>query len=351
MTSHSAVFVTGGTGLVGRHAVSALRRAGCRVTMLMRRHPDEPLPTDVRVVQGDLVRASELTRHLRGHEVVLHAGGSIGGARSRRSLRAVFVEGTLRLLAAAEHQCVRRFVHVGSLSVLEPGPNGCLESESAMRKPTAMLPDYVRAKIDAELAIDNVRARGGLEVVVVRPGVVLGEGDRTTTPLLLRALAHPFAFGIGTGANLIPCVAAEELGDALARAVTEPGLASLCVYVTSSERITQRSLLEWHAAAAGLPMPRMWLPPGLAERAARVLEAAYGCVGAAPPVTRLAAAVGATDLHVVPGEPESRIGWRGTGSCRDAVRRAVAYSMARARRLKHDKLYSRWEPLGSGGRP
>ena len=347
----STVFVTGGTGLVGRHAVSALLRAGCRVTMLVRRAPADAPRAGVRVVIGDLQRFSEFAHHLRGHDAVLHASGSVDTPRAGPALRTVLVDGTRDLLAAAEREGVRRIVHVSSLSVLEPARNGRWGPESPMRRTPAGLPDYVRAKFEAETVVAAARARGALEVVVVRPGVVVGEGDRTTTPRVLRVLAHSFAFGIGAGENAIPCVVAEELGEALARAATRSGLAGLHANLSSRERVTQRMLLEWHAEAAGLPLPRVRLTRSLAEKVAPLIETAYRLAGALPPLTRLAVAVATVDVRVDAGEPEARLGWRGTASCRDAVHRAVTFTLASAGVRERSRMQPWLRASHSGGRP
>jgi nucleoside-diphosphate-sugar epimerase len=327
MDSYRSVFVVGGTGLVGSHAVAALLRAGCRVTMLARRVPKEAVAPGVRVVLGDLERPADLASHLRGHEVVLNAAGAVDAPPD--SLRAVLVDATHDLIAAAEGHGVQRFVHVSSLSVLEPAGNGRWGTNARVQRVTAALPDYVRAKIDAESELEAARIRGAIEVVVVRPGVVLGPGDRATTPLVLRLLAHPFAIRVGTGENEIPCVAAEELGDALARAATQPGLAGMSANLAARERVTQRLLLEWHAGAAGLSMPRVRLTARVAERIADGFEIARRLTGLTPPITRLAVAIATADVGVDPGEPEARLGWRGAASCREAVRRAVDFTMAR----------------------
>jgi nucleoside-diphosphate-sugar epimerase len=294
--------------------------------MLARRIPKASVAPGVRVVLGDLGRPAEVAPHLRGHEAVLNAAGAVDAPAA--SLRAVLVDATRDLIAAAECHGVRRFVHVSSLSVLEPPHGGRWGTNARVRSASAALPDYVRAKIDAEAALEADRTRGAIEVVVVRPGVVLGPGDRATTPLVLRLLAHPLAIRVGTGENEIPCVAAEELGEALARAATQPGVGGLRANLAARERVTQRLLLEWHASAAGLPMPRVRLATRVAERIADGFEILRRLTGVEPPITRLAVAIATADVGVDPGEPEARLGWRGAASCRDAVRRAVALTIA-----------------------
>jgi NADH dehydrogenase len=74
------VFVTGGTGFIGLHTVSALVEAGAEVTVLVRPDHEEKLGALRRHVQmapGDVWNSASLKGRSRGHGVVVHLVGSI----------------------------------------------------------------------------------------------------------------------------------------------------------------------------------------------------------------------------------------------------------------------------------
>ncbi len=73
----SKVWVTGGTGMVGRALVPALLKAGHSVTVLSRnpRQAAKVLPAGCQVVAGDPMVMGEWTHLLSGHDAVIHLAG------------------------------------------------------------------------------------------------------------------------------------------------------------------------------------------------------------------------------------------------------------------------------------
>ena len=77
------VFVTGGTGFLGRHLIEVLLAEGCEVTALVRTFDRaRELPAGVRPVSGDVTRRDKLRAAMRGAELVFHLAAWVGrGAR------------------------------------------------------------------------------------------------------------------------------------------------------------------------------------------------------------------------------------------------------------------------------
>lgn len=314
------VFVTGGSGFIGGHVVRHLVRRGQRVTALVRAAGG--LVSGVGEVIGDL--GSDSSRwDLVGIDAVVHAGGLVSQTASWPGHHAVNVLGTRRILGAAAAAGVPRFVHLSSLVVLEIPRDGVWRESSPRRPDGRGLHPYARAKLEAEREVDVAEA-GGLGVVVIRPGLVLGPGDRVTTPQILRLLRRGLAVRVGDGTNRIPCVCVEELAEKIAKAALTPGLDGLRANLVAHESPTQRALLEAHAAAAGLDRPRGSIPVPLARLVAKASEAVAARTGAAPWLSSLAVQIASVRVRVEHGPAAAALGWRGAGSWPGAVRRAVA---------------------------
>ena len=102
------VLVTGGTGTLGRHVVSRLRRSGHRATILTR-HPRG----HVDAVAGDLTTGAGLQRAIASIDSVVHAATT-----ARESLSgAADVKGTRRLIEAARQARVKHFVYVSIVGI------------------------------------------------------------------------------------------------------------------------------------------------------------------------------------------------------------------------------------------
>lgn len=169
--------VTGATGFLGGHLVRELVARGSSVRALAR-SPEAAAPlrdVGVEVVVGDILDADSVQRAAEGCERVFHLAGIVAhDKRDRPRLQAVNVEGTRRLVAAAEPGA--RVVHVASVAtfgfVSSPGDRA---DESRVLDPGVKLP-YASTKREAELVALAAAAQGA-DIVVANPGFLIGPGD------------------------------------------------------------------------------------------------------------------------------------------------------------------------------
>jgi nucleoside-diphosphate-sugar epimerase len=282
------VLVTGATGLVGRHVVARLAAAGHDVTALARgAGTSAVLPAGVRRVSFDLVAGPGLDECIDGHDGIVHAAGPVDAAGSVEALRAVHVQGTARLARAAAMARVRTFVHVSSLAVHAP-PVGTepIDESAPLRERFPGWMAYASAKRDAERVLEEAGRAGRFALRVLRPGVVLGPGDRHTTPRMLRALRRRLPVRIGAATLRVPCVCAEDLADAVRLALERPDPGREAYLIVGPDPPTQADLWRWHAEAAGLAVPPGTIPVGLAMWLAGALEGVGRARGRPAPVRR-----------------------------------------------------------------
>lgn len=98
------ILVTGGTGSLGSLVVDRLQTSGCNVQVLSR---SKRLGT----IQGDLLTGEGLEKAVEGIDVIIHC------ASSPTNPRQVDVEGTRRLLQAAERAGVSHIVYISIVGV------------------------------------------------------------------------------------------------------------------------------------------------------------------------------------------------------------------------------------------
>lgn len=157
------IALTGSTGFVGRHLSTALAEAGFATRLLVRQAPDDCGFGSAETVIGSLADEAALKRLVEGCSAVIHLAGAIA-APDRATFFAVNAQGTERIAKAAKAASVPRFIHVSSLAAREPG-----------------ISDYGASKKAAEEALQALAPPG---LLIVRPPVVYGPGDRATLPLL-----------------------------------------------------------------------------------------------------------------------------------------------------------------------
>jgi uncharacterized protein YbjT (DUF2867 family) len=155
--------ITGGTGFVGGHLLTAARALGYPVRALTRGwRPAEP---GIEWVEGALDQPDSLASLCDHADIVIHIAGLIN-APDRAGFEAVNVGGTASMVDAARAAGIRRFVHISSLAAREPD-----------------LSDYGWSKARSEKVI----AASGLDWTVIRPPAIYGPGDRETFELFRMA--------------------------------------------------------------------------------------------------------------------------------------------------------------------
>jgi dihydroflavonol-4-reductase len=175
------VFVTGGTGFIGRRVVARLRERGDEVVALVR-SPGSAGDLGAEFVVGDLGDEEAIRRGLDGADACLHIAGEyrLGIAASERpAMTEANVGGTERVLDAAAAAGVARIVYVSTVNVFG-NTRGQVVDETYRRDPAdGFLSFYDETKYLAHLAAEE-RIAAGAPVVIVQPGGVYGPGDHST---------------------------------------------------------------------------------------------------------------------------------------------------------------------------
>ena len=251
------VLVTGASGFVGGVACEVLRARGHEVHALVRRPGSEP--TGTTPVAGDLADGKALAAAVSeaAPEAVLHLAAEIASQRSEDRIREVNIEGTRRLISAAESAGARRIVFTSTVVTGEAG--GALLTEDA---PLPVETPYGRSKQEGERLV----LASGLEGIVIRPSHVYGPGGWYATELI-PLLKRPGRFAvIGNGRNLWDVVHVEDVAAACADALerANPGTILHCA---DDEPITYYDFMALTAKELGLGAPRR-IPAGIARVAA-----------------------------------------------------------------------------------
>ena len=251
------ILVTGASGFIGRHLVSALLAGGQEVRALARSDgAAKRVPQSAEVAHGDVADVESLRRAAAGARVVYHLAGGYRG--SDEELRAAHVTGTANLLEALEPGT--RVVYVSSTSVY--GWDQAWPADHAT--PTAPASAYGQAKLAAERLVLGWTAG---EAVVARPTITYGPGD--DKGMLARAynlMRRGARWFPGDGANRIHLLHVDDL----VRGMVLLGEKGDGVYVLGGPDATPvRRILELLAEGAGTERPSFGLPPALFRPLAR----------------------------------------------------------------------------------
>ena len=270
--SSKLIFLTGGTGLVGSHVAEEAVRRGHKVRALVRPSSDTKFLDSLGVdkVSGDLEDVQALQVGVQGADWVFNCAAKVGDWGTLEEFRKVNVEALRLLLDAASQSGTERFVHVSSLGVYEGRDH--YGTDETTPPAAQALDGYTRSKVEAEaLALDYFREKQ-LAVAIVRPGFIYGERDRTVLPKLLTSLRSGIFRYFGSGDQLLNCIYAKNLVQAIFLAAEVPQAVGQVFNVTDGAPVSKKQFVSTVARLAGLKPPRRHIPLWLARFLANVLE-------------------------------------------------------------------------------
>ncbi len=314
-------FVTGGTGLVGRHVAEALLAGGWEVLVLAR---DPARAQDLeghgaRIIAGDVTRP-DFVHALAGVDVLFHhAAWFEVGVRDREAMRRVNVQGTANVLALARQEGVPRVVYT-STAGLFPASRDRPATEGS--KPAALVDDaYVASKLEAHELVRREIAKG-MPITIVAPGAVFGPRDTNqlaqSLALLVRGRlpALPSGFGLNTWVH----AADVAEGHLLAATVGRPGE----TYLLGDRVLSMYDFLDAAARAANVRPPRRRVPMSLVRAVARFSEWRALRHGRTALLSRAALRLSALDVVVDASKARKELGWS-PQPFEDRVRETMAW--------------------------
>jgi len=274
----SRAFVTGATGFVGYHLVSALLRRGVAVRALVRpRSPASDLVSlyDARreapcatiaeaaarseCVVGDLADTQVLRDGISGCDTVYHVAADYRlWARDPSAMYRTNVEGTMNVLRAAEEAGAARIVYTSTVGTLGIPADGSAGTEDTPVRLEDMVGHYKRSKFVAEASARAYAGERGLNLVVVYPSTPVGERDKRPTPtgrIVVDFLKGRLPAYVDTGLNLVDVRDVAE-GHILAAERGAPGRG----YILGNTNLTLRDVLAELAAVTGEPAPTVRIP-------------------------------------------------------------------------------------------
>jgi nucleoside-diphosphate-sugar epimerase len=250
------VAITGATGFLGQHLVSALLDHGARVRVLARRETaDMPWSGRVEIVRGDLADRDALKKFVTGATALVHVAGLVAARNRAEFLRANRDGARMVAEAAMQNAPDARFILVSSLAAREPG-----------------LSPYAASKQAGEACVQSVYAETPGQLVIVRPPVVYGPGDRATLSLF-RAARWPLVPLFGDGRSAV--IHAADAAHTLARLARGDGVAGTWALADANPAGYSLAELTAEAARAQGGNPRFARLPGAALLAAGAASGAW----------------------------------------------------------------------------
>jgi dihydroflavonol-4-reductase len=277
------VFVTGGSGLIGRALVQRLVTRGDEVVALARSTASEAVlgGLGARVAHGELLDGDALSRAMEGCSIAFNVAGvntlcvDDPGAMMRAN-----AEGPPAAIRAAARAGVPRVVHTSSAATIGE-PHGAVGREDTPHRGW-YLSTYERSKTEGERAAFEAGRDVGVEVVSVNPSSVQGPGRAGgTARFLLAFLDGRLRVFVQTTVSLVDIADCTE-GHLLAAERGAPGER----YLLNGMTLPLSDALALAGEVAGMKRRPRLVPRPAAIAAAYAVEHAFRLARRRPPVCR-----------------------------------------------------------------
>lgn len=275
------ILITGGSGFIGSR-LSALLAANGHDVLIYDKVP--PAREAVPAVVGDVRDLEALTAAMKGADVVYNlAAEHRDDVRPLSLYQEVNVGGAGNVVTAAERNGVDTVVFTSSVAVY--GDSDLPLDEAA---PHNFINEYGRTKSMAEVEhLSWAEAAPARRLIMVRPSVVFGPGNRGNVYNLLRQIALGRFVMVGDGANRKSMAYVDNVAAFLVHVLDEPKGVAIYNYADAPDfdMNTLVSQIRRHTGrgeTTGLRLP-LWL----ARILGAVADGVSGVIGRSLPISRV----------------------------------------------------------------
>lgn len=304
------VFVTGGTGFVGKNIIPILLKNGYEVMALARSEKSAAKVAAMGAIPilDDLLTLSENTaKALRQCEFVLHSAAHMDFTYDPKPFFAMNVDAVKTLLDLSRKNGVEKFIHISAAPVVPGSPIVNLkESDAGKGLPMAL---YPRTKAIGERAVLEANT-ANFQTISLRPPAIWGPNNHHFDQLVSAVKSGQWRW-IGGGEQILSTVHVFNLAEAV-MAAFKNGKGGEAYFITDGDRRAMKTTFKGILEAEGLDPGDKVLPRGVAVFVANLVEKVWKLFGlkSRPPVAPLMIRLMGTEFSVNDEKARRELGYK-----------------------------------------
>jgi dihydroflavonol-4-reductase len=278
------VFVTGGTGFVGKPTVRRLVEDDHEVRCLVRRTSDtgEPESLGCELSYGDVTDKASVVEGMRGCDWLVHLANVYSFWEADKTVyQRVNVEGTRNVMEAALEEGVSKVVHVSSFLVWGKPKQRPFDEETPMGP--VRFTEYAQSKYEGDEIVWELYREKGLPVVVLYPGGILGAGNPKSNGQFIKNLIERRMPGRAFEDSAFTWVHVKDVAEAIVRALEKEDILG-AKYLIGKHALTMGELTRMVCELSGAPVPKRRVPDPLMLAGAALLTRVSDLSGKPPPL-------------------------------------------------------------------
>ena len=248
------ILITGQNGFIGKALFDLLKQQGHQVRGTVRNENKIEEGLDV-IAVGDIGSTTDWSTALKGIKTVIHLANRAHVLNDQATdpltiFRGVNVAGTIQLAKQALESKVKRFIFISSIKV--NGEKTDKQSFSAEDKPNPQDP-YAISKLEAENALREIARHSSMEIVIIRPPLVYGQGVKGNFKRLSRLVELGIPLPFASIKNKRSLISLENLVQLLSKAIIDPTVANQTLLVSDGLDLSTPQLIKKIANSIGKP--------------------------------------------------------------------------------------------------
>ena len=288
------MFITGGTGFLGKALARRLVKMGHEVTIYGRnKEVGMKLEEEgIRFIQGNLEDEEKVIEAIKSQDYVFHCGALSSPWGKFEHFYNANVLGTKHVIKGCEKYRIKRLIHVSTPSLYFYFDDR-IDVKEEDDLPKKFVNHYAHTKYLAEVEIDRAFSRG-LPVITIRPRALFGPEDTTIIPRLIEVNRKRFIPLIDGGKAKMDLTFIENVVDALLLCINSPESTLGKKYnITNGETVIFKEVLEKLFAYMDMPMKTKEISYERAMKLAGFLEwiSTYLLFGKEPLLTKYTVSV------------------------------------------------------------
>ena len=248
------ILITGQNGFIGKALFNSLQQQKHQVRGTVRNKQKIQKNKDILVV-GNIDSTTDWKDPLADVEVVIHLANRAHILNEKVAdplaiFREVNVAGTIQLAKQAVESGVKRFIFVSSIKV--NGEQTSKHPFTASDKPNPQDP-YAISKLEAENALREIARHSSMEIVIIRPPLVYGQGVKGNFERLTRLIKTGIPLPFSSIKNKRSLISLGNLLQILSKAVIDPAVANQTLLVSDGLDLSTPQLIKKIANSIGKP--------------------------------------------------------------------------------------------------
>lgn len=306
------ILITGYTGNLGTAVAKAFVDAGHSVRGLIHGAAISPGEADeVELVWGGLRHHDLFDGITSDIDAVVHCAWEGRGAFDG-NFETTNLEGTLRLIEAAERNGVKTFVHISSVGVygLDRSLWGkTIDEEQPLVDEEGSLNPYPWVKVLIERKCKELKDSLNMNLVVIRPGLLFSD-EKAPAKKLISAKHKRYGILAGTGRNHLPYIHVDDVAKMISRVLEKPSKYAVyncapTVYLPAAKFIRKWGLDRRYSVCV-VRIPRMVFR--IMSMMVRMLKNALG-KESGPSIVKYQILTGVRDIRYSCAKATAELGW------------------------------------------